>query len=158
MPRSKTRSLKRQINPDQRYNSVLVQKLINKVMWRGKKMQAETLVYRAFDEIGHKAKTDPLSVFEQAIRNISPVLEVKSRRVGGATYQIPYEVKGDRQVHLALMWLLAATRSRRGKSFDKLLADEIMDAYKEQGTAFKKKEDTHKMAEANRAFAHLARF
>lgn len=158
MPRSKTKSLKRQIAPDRRYNSVLIAKTINKVMKDGKKTVAERLVYGALDQVGDKAKADPLKVYEQAIKNISPVLEVKSRRVGGANYQIPYEVKGDRATHLALMWLIRAARGRRGKPFGHRLAAEILAAYEESGEAFKKKEDTHRMAEANRAFAHLARF
>lgn len=158
MPRSKTKSLRRKISPDRQWNSVLVQKTINKIMQDGKKSMAEHIVYQALDEVGKRAKADPLGVFEQAVKNVSPLLEVKSRRVGGATYQIPFEVKGERQTHLALMWLVAAARARRGKPMHIRLADEIMAAYEETGEAFKKKEDTHRMAEANRAFAHLARF
>lgn len=158
MPRHKTKSLRRKINPDRKYDSVLVQKTINKVMVDGKKLKAETLVYNALDIISRKTKENPLDIFQAAIKNVSPVLEVKSRRVGGANYQIPFEVKGDRQTHLALMWLIDSARSKKGKPFDETLANEIMDAYNNTGEAIKKKEDTHRMAEANRAFAHLARF
>jgi len=158
MPRKKTKSLQREIAPDRKYNSVLVQRLINKVMLNGQKLTAESLVYGALEIVSNKTKKDPLEIFEAAIKNISPLLEVKSRRVGGANYQIPFEVRGNRQIHLALMWLVTAVRSKSGKSFDKLLAEEILNAYNNSGDAFKKKEDTHKMAEANRAFAHLARF
>lgn len=158
MPRKKTKSLQRTITPDRKFKSVLVQRTVNKVMLDGKKSLAETLVYDAIEQAGAKLKKDPLEVFEAAVKNIAPVLEVKSRRVGGATYQIPFEVKGTRQTHLALMWLVASVRSKKGKSFDNLLAEEILNAYNNAGDAFKKKEDTHKMAEANRAFAHLARY
>ena len=161
MPRKVTKSLRRVITPDRRYNSVLVQKLINKIMLDGKKTLAEQLVYDAMDIAAAKLKHDePLAVLEQALKNVRPHLEVKSRRIGGANYQIPFEIKGERQTHKALMWFIAAARARRkslGKSFDEALAAEIMDAYNETGSAVKKKEDTHKMAEANRAFAHFAR-
>lgn len=162
MPRKKTKSLQRDIPADRKYNSVLVQKLINKVMVDGKKQLAENLVYSAMEIAAGKLKSDdPLSVLEKAIKNIQPQLEVKSRRVGGANYQIPFEVKGTRQTHLTLMWFVEASRSRRssmGKSFDQALAAEIVDALNGTGSAVKKKEDTHKMAEANRAFAHFARY
>jgi small subunit ribosomal protein S7 len=158
MPRKKTKSLQRTITADRRYQSVLVQRMINKVMHSGKKLVAERLVYDALDQAGAKLKKDPLEVFETALKNISPVLEVKSRRVGGATYQIPFEVKGSRQTHLALMWLVASVRLKSGKPFDNLLAEEILNAYNNTGDTIKKREDTHRMAEANRAFAHLARY
>ncbi|MEX0932035.1 MAG: 30S ribosomal protein S7 [Candidatus Saccharimonadales bacterium] len=158
MPRHKTKSLRRKITPDRKYESVLVQKTINKVMQDGKKLKAETLVYSALDIVSRKTKQDPLEIYQQAIKNVAPVLEVKSRRVGGANYQIPFEVKGERQTHLALMWLIGAARTKKGKPFDETLANEIMDAHNNTGEAVKKKEDTHRMAEANRAFAHLARF
>lgn len=161
MPRKVTKSLRRVITPDRRFNSVLVQKLINKIMLAGKKTLAEQLVYDAMDRAAAKLKQDePLAVLEQAIKNVRPHLEVKSRRIGGANYQIPFEIKGDRQTHKALMWFIDAARARRkslGKPFDEALAAEIIDAYNETGAAVKKKEDTHKMAEANRAFAHFAR-
>ena len=162
MPRKKTKSLQRDIAPDRKYNSVLVQKLINRLMKDGKKQLAERLVYSAMETAAKKLKQDePLTVLEQAFKNVNPNMEVKSRRVGGANYQIPFEVRGNRQTHLSMMWFTDATRSRRkgmGKSFDEVLAAEIMDAYNGTGAAVKKKEDTHKMAEANRAFAHFARY
>lgn len=162
MPRKKTKSLKRDITPDRKYNSVLVQKLINKLMKDGKKLKSEALVYSAMELAAQKLKSeDPLQTLEDALKNVRPHMEVKSRRVGGANYQIPYEVKGDRQTHLTLMWFVAATRARRGvmgKPFDEALAAEIVDAYNETGSSVKKRDDVHKMAEANRAFAHFARF
>lgn len=128
----------------------------------GKRSKAEKIIYYAMAEAAKKVKNEkPLEVLEQAIKNVSPNLEVKSRRVGGANYQIPFEVRGNRQTHLALMWFVEAARSRRkgmGQSFDKVMAAEISDAYNSTGTAVKKKEDVHKMAEANRAFAHFARY
>jgi len=162
MPRKKTKSLQREIAPDRKYNSVLVQKLINKLMIDGKKQLSERLVYNGMESAAAKLKQDsPLEVVEQAFRNIRPQMEVKSRRVGGANYQIPFEVKGGRGNHLAMMWFTAATRTRRksmAKAFDEVIAAEIMDAFNQTGSAVKKKEDTHKMAEANRAFAHFARY
>lgn len=162
MPRKKTKSLQRDIAPDRKYNSVLVQKLINRMMQDGKKQLSERLVYSGMEKAAAKLKQDdPLAVLEQAFKNINPSMEVKSRRVGGANYQIPFEVRGTRQSHLALMWFAEAARSRRkgmGKAFDDVLAAEIMDAYNGSGAAVKKKEDTHRMAEANRAFAHFARY
>lgn len=162
MPRKKTKSLQRDITPDRKYNSVLVQKLINKMMVDGKKQLAEKLVYGGMETAAERLKVeDPLEVLEQAFKNIRPQMEVKSRRVGGANYQIPFEVKGNRATHLAMMWFAAATRARRkamGKAFDEVLAAEIMDAYNQTGSAVKKKEDIHKMADANRAFAHFARY
>ena len=158
MPRKKTKSLKRDIKPDRVYNSVLVSKLINKTMRHGKKQTAESLVYGAMEIAASKLKQDdPLAVLEQAIKNIKPNMEVKSRRVGGANYQIPFEVKGQRQKHLTIMWFVAACRAKKGMPMSKRIANELVDAYNQTGTAFKKKEDTHKMAESNRAFAHFAR-
>lgn len=162
MPRKKTKSLQREISPDRKYNSVLVQKLINKMMQDGKKQLAERLVYGGMELAAERLKhEDPKEVLEQAFKNIQPSMEVKSRRVGGANYQIPFEVRGSRQTHLSMMWFAEATRSRRkgmGKSFDEVLAAEIMDAFNGAGSAVKKKEDVHKMADANRAFAHFARY
>ena len=162
MPRKKTKSLQRQIRPDRKYESVLVQRLINKVMVDGKKTIAEKNVYTAMELAAKKLKSqDPMEVLEKAMKNIYPQIEVRSRRVGGANYQIPFEVRGSRQIHLALMWLVAAVRERRktmGKSFAEAMAAELVDATKETGAAVKKKEDTHKMAEANRAFAHFAKY
>lgn len=158
MPRKKTKSFKREITPDIKYNSVMVTKMINKIMHSGKKRVAEKLMYDALEIIGEKTKAEPLEVFETAIKNVAPSVQVRAKRVGGATYQVPMEVKGDRRIHYAMTWVLGSVRNKSGKSFDKLLAQELMDAYNNTGDAMKKKEDTHKMAEANKAFAHFARF
>lgn len=159
MPRKKTKSLVRDIQPDRLYNSVMVQRLINRVMLNGKKQIAERLVYNGMQKAADKVKVqNPLEVFEQAIKNIQPHMETRSRRVGGANYQIPFEVKGQRQTHLTMMWFVAAARGRKGIGMEDRIATELVDAYNNTGTAVKKKEDTHKMAEANRAFAHFARF
>lgn len=159
MPRKVTKSLVRLVKPDRRYNSVMVQKLINRVMQDGKKQIAERLVYGGMQKAADKLKVqNPLEVFEQAMANIRPQVETRSRRVGGANYQIPFEVKGQRQNHLTIMWFVAAARARKGMSMEDRIAQELADAYNNGGSAVKKKEDTHKMAEANRAFAHLARF
>ena len=158
MPRKKTKALVRDISPDRIYNSVEVQRLINRVMLNGKKQLAERLVYSAMQKAAQRLKVDnPLDVFEQAYKNIQPHLETRSRRVGGANFQIPFEVKGQRQNHLTTMWLVQAARARKGMSMADRLAAELQDAYNGQGAAVKKREDTHKMAEANRAFAHFAR-
>jgi small subunit ribosomal protein S7 len=158
MPRKVTKSLQRRLNPDRKYQSILVQRLINKSMLDGKKLLAERAVYSALEIAAKKLKSeDPLEVFEKALKNIQPNFEVKSRRVGGANYQIPFPIQGHRQNHYAYMWLVQAARARKGMPYDQRLAAEIVDAYNEAGAAFKKKEDTHKMAEANRAFAHFAR-
>lgn len=158
MPRKKTKSLVRDIQPDRMYNSVPVQRLINRVMLNGKKQIAEKLVYTGMQKAAEKLKVEnPLDVFEQAYKNIQPLVETRSRRVGGANYQIPFEVKGQRQNHLTTMWFVQAARARKGMSMADRIAAELMDAYNGQGAAVKKREDTHKMAEANRAFAHFAR-
>lgn len=158
MPRKKTKALIRPIKPDRTYSSVEVQRLINRVMLNGKKQLAEKLVYTGMQKAADRLKVDnPLEVFEQAYKNIQPHQETRSRRVGGANYQIPFEVKGQRQNHLTTMWLVQAARSKKGMSMADRLAAELQDAYNGQGTAVKKREDTHKMAEANRAFAHFAR-
>jgi small subunit ribosomal protein S7 len=158
MPRKVTKSLQRRLNPDRKYQSVLVQRLINKSMLDGKKLVAERAVYSALEIAAKKLKSeDPLEVFEKALKNVQPSFEVKSRRVGGANYQIPFPIQGHRQNHYAYMWLVQAARSRKGMPYDQRLAAEIVDAHNEAGAAYKKKEDTHKMAEANRAFAHFAR-
>ncbi|MBP9827245.1 30S ribosomal protein S7 [Candidatus Saccharibacteria bacterium] len=158
MPRKITKSLKRELSPDLVYNSVVVTRFINKVMKNGKKRLAEKLVYDALTQAATKAKKDPLEIFDLAIKNASPQVQVRSRRVGGANYQVPMEVKPDRRVHYAMTWILDAARSKEGKSFDKLLANELLDASNNQGDAIKKKTDTHQMAEANKAFAHFARY
>lgn len=158
MPRKKTKSLIRDIPGDRIYQSVDVQRLINRVMLNGKKQLAERLVYGGMEKAAKKLKVDnPLDVFEQAMKNVQPHLETRSRRVGGANYQIPFEVKGQRQRHLTMMWFVAACRARKGMSMQDRIAAELVDAYNSQGAAVKKREDAHKMAEANRAFAHFAR-
>jgi small subunit ribosomal protein S7 len=159
MPRKKTKSLIRDIKPDRKYNSVLVQRLINRSMLDGKKASAEASVYSAMEEAAKKLKAeDPLQVLEDALNNVFPGVEVKSRRVGGANYQVPFPVEGHRKTHLGLMWFVAAARARKGMPYRQRLANEIVDAHNQAGAAVKKKEDTHKMADANRAFAHFARF
>lgn len=158
MPRKKTKSFKRDIQPDSKYQNVLITKLINKVMKDGKKRLAETLVYDALAAAEEKAKTPAVEIFEGAIKNVSPAVQVKAKRIGGATYQVPMEVRGERKIHLAMIWILAAARNKSGRSFDLRLADELMNAYNNTGDAVKKREDTHRMAEANKAFAHFARY
>jgi small subunit ribosomal protein S7 len=158
MPRKTTATLQRKLNPDRKYQSILIQRLINKSMLDGKKLVAERAVYEALETAAKKVDSEnPLEVFEKALKNISPNFEVKSRRVGGANYQIPFPVAGHRQLHYAFSWLVQSARGRKGIPYSQRLALEIVDAYNETGAAFKKKEDTHKMAEANRAFAHFAR-
>lgn len=148
---------KHTVTPDERYDSETVARFINALMLDGKKTTARAIVYDAFDEIKKRdASSDPLAVFEAAIQNISPTLEVRSRRVGGANYQVPKEVRPERRRALAFRWILAATRGTKGKPMYEKLADELMAASKEEGSAIKKREDVHKQAEANRAFAHLA--
>jgi small subunit ribosomal protein S7 len=153
MPR-RNRPPRREIEPDIKYDSVIVARFINKLMMCGKKSTAERMLYDAFDIIESRAHKNPLDVFEQAVNNATPVLEVKPRRVGGATYQVPVEVRPERRLSLAMRWLVQNARNRTGKSMAEKLAAEFMDAAQGQGATIKKKEDTHKMAEANRAFAH----
>jgi small subunit ribosomal protein S7 len=159
MPRKVTKSLVREVDPDRIYKNVQVQKLINRVMQDGKKQVAERLVYSGMQKSADRLKVqNPLEVFEQAMKNIQPHMETRSRRVGGANYQIPFEVKGQRQNHLTTMWFVQAARARQGMSMADRIAAELVDAYNSQGAAVKKREDTHRMADANRAFAHFARF
>ncbi|MDH4135119.1 MAG: 30S ribosomal protein S7 [Anaerolineae bacterium] len=153
MPR-RNRPPRREIEPDIKYDSVIVARFINKLMMCGKKSTAEGILYDAFDIIESRVHKNPLDVFEQAVNNATPVLEVKPRRVGGATYQVPVEVRPERRLSLAMRWLVQNARNRTGKSMAEKLAAEFMDAAQGQGATIKKKEDTHKMAEANRAFAH----
>ena len=153
MPR-RGRVVRRETPPDAKYNSVWAQMLINKIMKNGKKSLAERILYKALDQAGQRTKEDPRHVLEQAIRRAMPVLEVRPRRVGGATYQIPLEVRPARQVSLAMRWILAAARARQGRPMADRLAAEIIDAYHEQGAAVKRRDDTHRMAEANKAFVH----
>jgi len=145
---------RREVLPDPKYGDRMVTRLVNKVMTRGKKSSAETIVYRAFDIIEARAKQEPLSVFKSSLENIKPVIEVKSRRVGGATYQVPVEVRSERRISLALRWLVSFSRQRPEKTMAERLAGELLDAANNRGSAVKKREDTHKMAEANKAFAH----
>jgi small subunit ribosomal protein S7 len=150
----RNRAPKRDIPPDVRYQSVKVQSFINRVMQRGKKGVATRLVYDAFDILGERTGKNPLEVFEKAMENASPIMEVQPRRIGGATYQVPMEVPPHRQFALATRWLLAAARDRSGKSFPELLADELLDASNNTGSAVRKREEAHRMAKANRAFSH----
>ena len=145
----------REIDPDPKYNDVLVAKFINKVMRDGKKNVARKIVYGAFEIIQKRTGQDPLEVFKKAIENVKPVLEVRPRRVGGATYQVPIEVRPERSVSLAIRWIVQYARERKGKAMKYKLADELMAAARNEGASVKKKEDTHKMAEANKAFAHF---
>ncbi len=158
MPRKKTKSFKRPLEPDLKYNSVLVTKMINKIMLDGKKRLAESLIYDALASAEEKAKQPALEVFENAIKNVSPAVQVKAKRIGGATYQVPMEVRGDHKIHLEMTWIIESARGKSGKSFDARLADEFLNAFNNTGDAVKKREDTHRMAEANKAFAHFARY
>jgi len=153
MPR-RARVTKREIPPDPLYQSVTVAKVINKVMTGGKKSIAEGIVYDALNIVEERVKRDPVDTLEQAIRNATPLLAVKPRRVGGATYQVPVEVRADRGLSLAMRWLVRSARARAGKSMAEKLALEVLDAAQRQGATIKKREDTHRMAEANRAFVH----
>ena len=153
MPR-RAQAIKREIPPDAKYRNVTVAKFINKVMMCGKKSVAERIIYEALQIMEQQGAKAPVTVLEQAVKNVTPLLEVKPRRVGGATYQVPVEVHPDRGLSLAIRWLVNSTRARTGKSMAEKLAAELSDASQGQGTTIKKREDTHKMAEANRAFAH----
>ena len=145
----------RKIYPDPRYGSIVISKFVNSIMYDGKKSKAEKILYEALEKIKDKNKQDPLKVFNSAINNVKPNLEVRSRRVGGATYQVPVEVKSKRSQALALRWLIDASRKRKDKKMSDKIFNEIFDAYQNKGSAIKKKEDTHKMAESNKAFAHF---
>lgn len=149
-------SPKRTVSPDPRYGSVIIERLVRQIMRRGKKSVAQRIVYDAFTQVEKAAKKEPMDVFDQAMKNVSPSVEVRSRRIGGANYQIPTEVRGERRMTLGLRWLVQAARDRHGMSMEKKLAEEILNAAKNEGAAVKKKEDVHRMAEANRAFAHFA--
>ncbi|AZO08098.1 MULTISPECIES: 30S ribosomal protein S7 [unclassified Mesorhizobium] len=145
---------KREINPDPKFGDLIVTKFMNAVMYDGKKSVAETIVYGALDQVQAKTKQEPVTVFHQALDNVAPHVEVRSRRVGGATYQVPVDVRPERRQALAIRWLIAAARNRNETTMIDRLSGELMDAANNRGTAVKKREDTHKMAEANRAFAH----
>ncbi len=153
MPRRRVVAVRKTL-PDAKYNSELVARFINKIMHEGKKSTAQSIVYDAFDIISEKTGESPLKVFEKAMQNVRPHIEVKSRRVGGSTYQVPTEIRPMRQMALAIRWVLAYTRNRSEKSMARKLAAELMDAAQERGASVKKRDDTHKMAEANKAFAH----
>ena len=145
---------KRRILPDPKYNDRLVAKFINKIMWEGSKSKAESIVYKSFDIIEKKTKSDPLKLFRNALENVKPIIETKSRRVGGSTYQVPVEVRPGRRVNLAMKWLISFARARKENSMEERVAAELLDAANNRGSSVKKREDTHKMAEANKAFAH----
>ena len=154
MSRKKTQP-KKNIVPDPKFNSTIIPKLINSIMYDGKRGVASKIVYDAIEKIKTKSKDEPINIFNEAINNIKPTVEVRSRRVGGATYQVPVEVKAKRGQALALRWLMDATRKRKNKTMAEKLYAEIMDAAQNKGSAIKKREDTHKMAESNKAFAHF---
>lgn len=154
MPRKKRASFTRDVIPDPKFGDPLVARLVSTMMRQGKRSVTEKLVYAAFDHLGKQKGDDPVKLFKQALDNIKPQVEVRSRRVGGATYQVPVEVRSDRRISLGLRWLIAAAQGRGGTSMDKKLAAECEDALDNKGAAVKKKEDTHRMAEANKAFAH----
>ncbi len=145
---------KREIAPDPKYNSVLVSKFINGLMQKGKKSLARRIFYDAMEILDQRSKEDPIKIFEQAMENVKPIVEVRSRRVGGATYQVPVEVRPERRRALAIRWLVGFAKKRGEKTMAQRLANELLDAFNQRGAAFKKKEDTHRMAEANKAFAH----
>jgi small subunit ribosomal protein S7 len=149
---------KRVVQPDLKYRSVIVSKFINKILIGGKKHLAIKIVYHAMEQAGSTLKKEPLEVFEQALKNAGPILEVRSRRIGGATYQVPMEVKPDRKLALAMRWIIQAARDQQGKPMVDFLSQELINAYQNTGPAIKKRDDLHKMAEANKAFAHFARF
>jgi len=149
------RPVKREVLPDPKFNSKLVTKFVNCMMYDGKKGVSETTFYKAMDIIGEKTEKDPIEVFVQSLENVKPLLEVKSRRVGGATYQVPVEIRPERRQALGIRWIIAYARKRSEKTMFERLASELMDAYNNTGSSIKKKEDTHKMAEANKAFAHF---
>ena len=148
------RAEKREVLPDPKFGNMVVSKFMNSIMYAGKKSVAESIVYGAFDMIEGKTKQNPLSVFEQALDNVMPTIEVRSRRVGGATYQVPVEVRNERRQALGIRWLIVAARERNEKTMTERLSAELLDASNSRGNAVKKREDTHRMAEANRAFAH----
>jgi small subunit ribosomal protein S7 len=148
------RAEKREVNPDPKFNDLVVSKFMNSIMRQGKKSVAERIVYGALDRLQSKAKSNPVQLFHQALENVMPAVEVRSRRVGGATYQVPVEVRSERRQALAIRWLITAARSRNENTMEERLSGELLDAANNRGTAVKKREDTHKMAEANRAFSH----
>ncbi|MBM2826088.1 MAG: ribosomal protein [Dehalococcoidia bacterium] len=153
MPR-RAKVAKRPVSPDPKYGSLTVTRIVNKIMLNGKKSVAERIVYSGLALIEERAKRNPVDILEQAVRNATPILEVKPRRVGGATYQVPIEIRSDRRASLAVRWLINAARARSGRSMAEKLATEVLDASQNQGATIKRREDTHRMAEANKAFVH----
>ena len=149
------RQIKRVILPDPKFNNPIVARFINYIMWDGEKSVARKVVYDAFDIVAKKTKKEPLDIFDEAIKNTSPLLEVKSKRIGGANYQVPRQVKGDRRLTLSLRWMILAARSRKGQRMAEKLAEELIQASQNTGASVRKKDDTHRMAQANRAFAHF---
>lgn len=156
--RGKSKFKKRKIKPDHKFNSVIISQFINKVMLRGQKKTATNAVYKAIAQLEERTKTPGLVAFEQALNNVAPKVEVKSKRIGGATYQVPVEVKQNRKITLAIRWIIEGARGAKGAPIHKKLANELSDAFKGEGSAMKKRETVHRMAEANKAFAHYARF
>jgi small subunit ribosomal protein S7 len=150
------KTYKKNLKPDQKYNNLLISKFINSIMLQGKRTAAEGILYEAFDIIHEKTKKGGLNVFEQALKNVSPLVELKSRRVGGANYQVPIPVSGERRTTLAIRWIKDAVRNKKGKKMAEKLSDELIDASNKIGLAMKKREDVHRMADANKAFAHFA--
>ncbi len=148
--------IKYKLKSDPLYNSLKIEKFTNYLMWKGKKSVARNIVYRALEEIKNKTKADPIAIFEKAMENVSPWVQIRSRRVGGATYQVPKEIPVDKRPGMAMRWIIKAARAKKGKNMTVRLAEELISASKNEGAAVKKREDTHKMAEANKAFAHFA--
>ena len=158
MSRGNIKAKRHPLTPDVKYGNSAVQKLINYIILNGKRTVAEKIVYGAIEKATEAIKAEPMEIFEQALHNVGPLVEVKSKRIGGANYQVPMEVSKDRRNTLAMRWIIAAARSAKGKPMAEKLAAEFISAYKGEGAAMKKKDDTHRMAEANKAFAHFARF
>jgi len=158
MSRGTAKSKKRNIKPDEKFSNILISRLINYVMENGKKSVAEKIVYTAFEKAEKELKSSANDIFEQAIKNAGPIVEVRGKRIGGANYQVPVEVSRDRKIILAMRWIISSAKNKKGKAMADKLAEELISAYRGEGAAIKKKEETHKMAEANKAFAHFARF
>ena len=156
--RGPSKTKKRLIQPDEKYNSVIVSQFISKVMQSGKKQTARDVVYKAIDALEKATNRPGLEAFEVALKNASPIVEVRSKRIGGATYQVPMEVRPERKMALSMRWIIQAARSRQGKTMDAFLSDELLDVFNNTGTVMKRRDDLHRMAEANKAFAHFARF
>jgi len=148
--------IKHTLGTDPVYNSKEIEKFTNYLLWEGKKSVAQKIIYKTFEEIKNKTKSDPVDIFKKAIDNVSPWIQVRSRRVGGATYQVPKEIQTEKRISMAMRWIIAAARAKKGKNIASRLSEELILASRNEGTAIKKREDTHKMAEANRAFAHFA--